>query len=418
MKLLIKNSGFTFMILMLSVMIMVSGCSLKKSEKVTLTFWNGFTGGDRPAIEELVKRFNEKFPDITVTMDIQPWDTLLGKLPTSLSTGGPDIVGFNSAQIPRYAKGNLILPVDELYDGDLKGAFPDGLINGLTYNGKIYGAPANFATVMMYYNKDLFTAAGLDANNPPKTWDEWKDAIIKTTKVDGNDKQYGLVLADHATIPMWPSLVWGNGGNFISDDGKKGLMNDEKTVGAYKYWADLVIANGITPTGLTGPEADKLFEAGKAAMEMNGPWATTSYTAAGLNYDVAPVPAGPGGPVTLADMIALVVGKNTKHKEEALKFMEFWNSKESQEYLSLKTGFPPTRSDMLDNKNFDQNPFVLKFSAAAPTARFYLAGLEEYGKINDDVIVPAIQEMTINKKDANAVLAEANTKLETILKGK
>lgn len=391
------------------------GADASAGKKVELTFWNGFTGPDRPAYEDLVKQFNEAHPNIEVKMDITPWDTLLTKLPTSWTTGeGPDIAAFTTSLIPKYARSNLILPVDELFDGELKEEmFPQGLTEVLKYDGKWYGAPANFATLMMYYNKDLFESAGLDPDKPPATWEEWLDAIVKTTKTSGSDKQYGLVLADHATIPMWPILVWGNGGDFVSEGQSKLL--DPKTIEAFEIWTDLVNNKGISPTGLTGAEADKLFESGKAAMEMNGPWMTAGYTAAGLNYDVAPIPVGPGGPVTLADSVALVAGKNTKHKAEILTFMKFWNSREAQEYLSLNSGFPPTRSDMLDSEKLKENAFVLKFAAASPTARFYLAGLENYSKLNDDIIVPAIQHMTINKKGVEETLENADKGLSELL---
>ena len=387
-------------------------------EKVELTFWNGFTGPDRPAYEALVKQFNETHPNIEIKMDITPWDTLLAKLPTSWTTGeGPDIAAFTTSLIPKYARSNLILPVDELFGAELKeDMFPQGLTEVLKYDGKWYGAPANFATLMLYYNKDLFKAAGLDPEKPPATWAEWQDAILKTTKTSGNDKQYGLVLADHATIAMWPILVWGNGGDFVS--GGQSKLLDPKTVEAFQVWSDLVNNKGISPTGLTGAEADKLFQSGKAAMEMNGPWMTAGYTAAGLNYDVAPIPVGPGGPVTLADSVALVAGKNTKHKAEILAFMKFWNSKEAQEYLSVNSGFPPTRTDMLDSEKLKENAFVPKFAAASPTARFYLAGLENYSKVNDDVIVPAIQNMTINKKGVEETLRNAEKGLSGLLSGK
>ncbi|KIL38451.1 hypothetical protein SD70_26315 [Gordoniibacillus kamchatkensis] len=288
----------------------------------------------------------------------------------------------------------------------------------MKYNNKFYAVPANNATLLLYYNKDLFKAAGLDPNKPPSTWDEWMDAIRKTTKTNGSDKQYGIALADHATIPMWPILVWGNGGNFVSDDNKSSRMTDPKTQEAIKTWSDLVIAGGVSPTNLTGAEADKLFQSGKAAMEMNGPWATGGYTQAGLNYDVAPIPAGPAGKVTLASTVALVAGKNTKNKDAVYEFMKFWVSKDAQAQLSGQTGFPPVRTDLGDDPKLKQNPFVPKFADVANDAKYYLPGLEQYDKIDSDVIVPAIQAITNKKASVDAALKDADKKLNDILQGK
>jgi multiple sugar transport system substrate-binding protein len=387
---------------------------------VTLTFWNGFTGPDRPGYENLVKQFNDTHPNIKVTMDISPWDTLLAKLPTSLATGqGPDLAAFDSSLITKYAKSKLILPLDDLYSNGVdQSVLPKSLVGVMKYNNNFYAVPANNATLLLYYNKDLFKAAGLDPEKPPTTWDEWMTDIQKTTKTNGSDKQYGIALADHATIPMWPILVWGNGGNFVSDDNKSGTMTDPKTVEAIRKWSDLMINNGISPTNLTGAEADKLFQSGKAAMEMNGPWATGGYTQAGLNYDVAPIPAGPAGKVTLASTAALVAGKNTKNKEAVYEFMKFWVSKDAQAALSSQTGFPPVRTDLGDDPKLKQNPFVPKFAAVANDSKYYLPGIEQYDKIDSDVIVPAIQAITNKKATVDAALQDANKKLNDILQGK
>lgn len=385
---------------------------------VTLTFWNGFTGPDRPAYEELVKQFNDAHPNIKVTMDIQPWDTLLGKLPTSLATGqGPDLAAFDSSLLPQYAKSNLILQLDDLYgNGVGQNVMAKSLVSAMKYNNKFYAVPANTATLLMYYNKDLFKAAGLDPEKPPQTWDEWKDAILKTTKASGNDKQYGLVLADHATIPMWPILIWGGGGDILSADNTKSMLSDGKTVEALKYWADLVVNKGISPLNLTGGDADKIFGSGKAAMEINGPWMAGGLNR--LNYGVAPVPAGPAGKVTLANAVAMVANAKTKHKDAVYEFMKFWSSADAQAYLSSKSGFPPTRTDLADNAQLKANPLVGKFAAVAGDARFYLPGLENFAKIDSDIFVPAIQSITNQKGTVDSVMADASKKLDALLQGK
>ncbi|MBC7217608.1 MAG: ABC transporter substrate-binding protein [Candidatus Caldatribacterium sp.] len=400
--------------------LMVYCVPLRAAEKVTLTFWNGFTGPDRPAVEALVEKFNETHPNIEVQMDIMPWDSLMQKLLSSMVVGRePDIAGVHFQYLPQFAKAGVIMPLDELYnvDGLDPAVFPPALIELMKYGGRMYAVPMNFATLMLYYNKSLFREAGLNPDNPPANWAEWQEAIIRLTQdkdSDGKIDQYGLALADHETIPMWPILVWGNGGDFVAPDGKKSMLDDPKTVEAVEVWASLIIKHRISPVGLTGAEADKLFETQKAAMEMNGPWMTTGYTKAGIEYDVAPIPEGPAGRVTLADSVLMLLNSKTLRKDAAYEFFKFWNSKESQIYWAVNTGFPPARIDLIDDPMLGENPFVPKFAAAAPYARFYLPGLENYAEI-DTIIMQAIQEATRGLKSAEEALKEAAAKMNAVL---
>lgn len=423
-----KSKWMTSLVLLLLAGALLAGCgsgSGKKAgtdapdapEEMTLRFWNGFTGPDRPAYEAIVEAFMDKHPNIKIEMDVQPWDTLLAKLPASFVSGtGPDIAAFNSSLIPQYAKAGNILPLDEIYgaDGVDPSVMPDSLVEQMKYNGRYYGAPANFATLMMYYNKDLFAEAGLDPDRPPATWEEWMDAILALTKTEG-ETQYGFVIADHATIPNWPILIWGGGGDIVSDDRRSSRLADPATIEAVKTWSDLVIGHGISPINLTGAEADKLFQTGKAAMEITGPWMTPGFAEAGINFDVAPIPVGPGGPVTLADSVALVAGKDTKHKEAVHAFMKFWNSKEAQIMLSVQSGFPPARTDLADDPELQKNEFAAKFSTVANDARFYLGGLEQASRIDDDIFIPAIQAILNQQDTVENALRKADEQLNQLL---
>ena len=85
--------------------------------------------------------------------------------------------------------------------GDLDpSVWPSALNDLLQYNGKYYATPLNYATLMMYYHKDLFTAAGITA--PPTTWAEWQSDIKKLTKADGS--QYGMPSASTTLSPTTP----------------------------------------------------------------------------------------------------------------------------------------------------------------------------------------------------------------------
>jgi len=380
----------------------------------TLTFWNGFTGSDLPGVQGVVKNFTDANSDVKVDMDVEPWDTLMQKLLSSMSTGtGPDVVAIHFQYIPQYAKSGLVMDLSSevKQGGDLDpSTWPSALNDLLQYNGKYYATPLNYATLLLYWRKDLFEAAGITA--PPKTWDEWQTDIKKLTKADGS--QYGMAFGEHDTIPNYPILMWENGGDIVKD-GKPDLSSPE-SVAALKTWTDLVKNDKVSPVGLSGAESDKLFETGKAAMEITGPWATTGYDKDGFAYDTAPIPAGPAGSSTLADTVVLMVNSKTQNKDAALKFIKYWNSKDAQVYLSSKTGFPPTRTDLANDPTLAQNKWVPKFAAVAPQSRFYLPGLDKFSQIDTDVFVPMLQSITLGNATVEDATKNADQQISDLLK--
>lgn len=382
---------------------------------VVVNVLTGFTGGDRPAYEALVATFNQTHPDIQVQMDIQPWDSIKTTVPAAFAAGqGPDIVtpDFNPGTVLEYAKAGTIMALDDLMGTGTNqidpAALPAGVVTGNTVGGKVYAVPANLATLMLYYNKALLSAAGI--STPPATMDEFRAAAKQLTNSAAG--QYGLALADHATISMWPILIWADGGDVIGADGCSALA-DPATIAAVQSWADLVAKDGISPAGLTGADADSLVAAGKAAMEMNGPWAAASYTQAGLDFDVAPIPTGSAGQVTLASSVPFVVNANTKVKDAAYTFLSWWNSPEAQAQLSLASGFPPTRADMAGDPALAANPTIAKFAAAVPYSRPYLANVPDFTQV-DDIFSTAIGRVT-RGEDVTKVLTDAAAQTNTVL---
>ena len=213
--------------------------------------------------------------------------------------------------------------------------------------------------------------------------------------------------------PMWPILIWANGGGVINDQGCS-LLADPKTIEAIKSWADLIVNNSITPIGMTGQDADNLFAAEKAAFEMNGPWAAAQYDTAGINFDVAPIPVGPAGPVTLASTVPMVLSSSSENKEAVYEFMIWWLSKETQKKLALGAGFPPVRTDMADDPDLSQNPLLPKFAAAVPYSRLFLPMVEQFAQIDLDIFQPAIGRIS-RGESAEAVLKEYDNILNQLL---
>ena len=375
---------------------------------VQLSMLTGFTGPDEASYQALVTEFNKSHPDIHVTMTAEPWATVAQKLPAAWATGGgPDLATPSSdpGSIFNYIKTNSVLPLDSAVgtgSGQIdSSAFPSVVRNAFTVDGKLYAVPANMATLVLYYNKDMFAAAGI--KTAPTTEAEFiADAKKLTVSSGGKVSQYGLSLADNNTIQMWPILQWMSGGDIVDAKGCA-TVNSAASISALTQWSQLVIQDHISPIGQAGSDADTLFSSKKAAMEINGPWAASGYTSAGINLGMVKVPVGSAGPVTLASTVPLMIERNGPHTAQAEEFLAWYTSKTAQLKFSQISGFPPARTDL--GSALSGNATVSLFASALPDAKLYLAGLPEATSIDSDVYVPMIQRI---ERGANVASATAS----------
>ncbi|MDQ2737331.1 MAG: extracellular solute-binding protein [Actinomycetota bacterium] len=383
--------------------VLVAGCGSNGNSTassgggvVQLSMLTGFTGPDKPGYDALVAEFNSTHPTIKVTMTVEPWAAIGQKLPASWATGqGPDLATPSSdpGAIFNYIKTSSAMALDSAVgtgtDKINSSAFPASVKSAFTVDNKLYAVPANLATLVLYYNKDLFTKAGIAA--APTTEDEFV-ADAKRLTVSSGDKpsQYGLSLADNATIQMWPILQWMSGGDIIGSNNCSDI-NSAASVAALTKWSQLVSQSHISPIGQSGADADTLFSSKKAAMEINGPWAAAGYQKAGINLGIAEVPVGSAGPTTLASTVPLMIERTTRHAAEAQTFLAWYTGKTAQTKFSTLSGFPPARTDL--GAAVASNATVAIFAKALPYARLYLAGQPNATKIDSDVYVPFIQKI-------------------------
>lgn len=406
----------------------LSGCSTggddTGSGPIKLEFWNGLTGSDKTSVDELVADFNASQDEIEVTSTAMPWDVLKQKLLASIASGdGPDVVSIDTADLAQFVEAGALQPVDDFYGS---GKLDDenlvtAAVDATSLGGEKYGIPLNFFTEMLYWNKDMFAAAGYDA--PPATWDEFAEMAEKLTidaDGDGTPEQYAIALGDHDTVPMFQPLLWNTGGGIVSDDGTTALLDDPKTLDALNFWVDQVKNRKVSPIGMNGPDSDALFQSGKAAMELCGPWVAPAIEDAGINFGVAQTFAGPDGRFSLAGTVSFTVPANVSDdvKDAVYDFAAFWNGKDQQVKYASQTGFPSTRSDVTA-ADITDNPYPAIFGDPAVTkdAKVFLAGVHNGAQINTEVFVPALQRalngegtveeiFTAAQKEAEALLAE------------
>jgi multiple sugar transport system substrate-binding protein len=380
---------------------------------ITLTYWNGFTGPDGPTVTALVNQFNKTHPNITIDMSIMPWDSFYTKLLPALASGnGPDIEAMDTQQLPQYALKHVFLPLNSYYQHSPDThALAKGAIAATRVNGTQYGVPVNYAPLMLYWNKTLFAQAHIAG--PPKNWSQWMGDAVKLSH-GGKSPQYGIALADNNTVPVWPILLWENGGGIVNSSITKSELASPQSISAVEQWSKLIINNGIAPKNITGADADSLFQAQKAAMEVNGPWATTGYTQAKVNYGLAPVPAGPKRTLTLTDVTAMSINaKDSAAKVKAAEtFFNFWNAKATQIDYAVHTGFVPTRTDVTAGE-LKKNPQVALFEHAGHNAVPYQLGAN-FTNIDTNTWTPAIEKI-LDGAPIKSTLESASQQIQSYL---
>lgn len=395
------------------VLSMVFAQGALAAEKTVITYWNGFTGPDGPVLQELVDKYNQTNTlNVEIQMEIMPWDSLWQKLSTVLPAGeGPDIIAFSTERIGTYATPGALAELDEVYANGIVDAsvIAPAYNENLKFNDKYYAVPMNIATLLMYYNKDMFAAAGLDPEAPPKTWAELQEYALKLTTAD----QYGFGMATSETIAMWPVMIWGGGGDIVKDG--QSVLNSQENIDTFTNWSKFIKENKTAPLTMTGGEIDKLFESQKLAMYFCGPWATGGFAAAGVNFGVAAPPVGPAGDVTLGTAVAMVMTKSSENKEAVYDFFKYWNSPDTQIAWSLGTGFPLARTDLLDDPRIADSEYIKAFSAVSPTAKFYLQQLTNYGQVEAEGLVPALETIMLTDADIKATLDEAAATIEMLI---
>ena len=185
---------------------------------IKVTFWNGFTASDGDILREIFNKFNQTNElGIEVQMDIMPWANMLEKLAPALATGtAPTIILLGSDAIPEYASTGGLIELDDFWltSGLNQSIYAQNVQDTFKFKGKTFGIPMQYNTMYLYWNKDLFTKAGLNPDNPPKTFTELKQYAAKIT--DESKEQYGFGIATgNANIT---NFIWSNGGDWLNKD--------------------------------------------------------------------------------------------------------------------------------------------------------------------------------------------------------
>jgi multiple sugar transport system substrate-binding protein len=371
---------------------------------VTLAYWNGFTGGDGPAMEALVKRFNDENKNITIKPNTVEWLDFYQRLPAAAKAGqGPDVGVMHLDQLATNAARSVIVPLDDLAEslGLAESDFAPAVWEPGNYEGARYGIPLDVHCLAMYYNEDHFKEAGIDS--VPGDAAALDDAC-KKLQAAGHKTPFWMPNQWPAHL-MFLSLLWQNGGEPYAADGTEATYDSEEGVTALTWMVDQV-KRGYSPTNVDIDAQYLAFKNGETSITWDGIWQINDLKASGMNFGIAPVPTIGDTPGVWANSHQFFMTRQAaedKNRADAAKTFIGWMSQQSSAWA--KAGMIPARNSARDQQAFtDSVQYAL---ADALDSLHFLPAVPGLGDVQPQTLEVAVNEAVLQQTAPEPALTKA-----------
>jgi arabinogalactan oligomer/maltooligosaccharide transport system substrate-binding protein len=233
------------------------GCGRDDHDAVTL--WHAYNGAERTALEAVAARWNAEHPDRTLRLVAVPYDAFADKITSAIPNGnGPDLFVYSHDRIGDWVASGLLEPVEYWIDGKTADTWSNDALAAMAYRGSLYGLPLAVKSLALYVRTDLVAA-------PPRTTDELL-AMAPALRARG------VFPLSYPVDDLYGHAPWlhGFGGRTLDADGHPALATPA-AVAAAAFARELVVRE-VVPRDADGALTATLFNEGKAAMAMSGPW--------------------------------------------------------------------------------------------------------------------------------------------------
>ncbi|WP_249308437.1 ABC transporter substrate-binding protein [Lederbergia citrea] len=351
-------------------------------EKVVLDFWT-FWGSEtrKPIIEKIIEDFNSSQDEIEVKHTYLPWGDIWTKALAAGAAGNPpDVIinDINTVAQRADKKQNTNLSEYINKEQGFEERFYPHLWSPMLHDGDAYALPFNTDTYMLFWNKEVFKEAGLDPEQPPKTWAELEEFARKIDKKNGNKyERIGFLPRHGAGHNLW--MLNADGKSYWDYDANKPTINQPTDVETLEWIKDYEshygqkVINSFTAE--FGSETANPFIAGKIGMFINP---GTFYTQIrdygdGMEFGIAPMPereAGSGNTTWGGGFVA-EIPYGAKNPEASWEFLKYLTGPEAQEYWAVK--------------NFDNVANIEGAEAAAQSSELTEEGRATYDATVDNL---------------------------------
>jgi len=413
-------------VLLLAATVMLGSCERKAQEgraQVIVVWAHQGRELENAAMRRIAAAFNEahQAEKLRVEIEFFPDRQYADKVSIASASGElPDVLDIDGPYVGPWAAEGLLQPIDELVDDDLRKDFLPSILEQGTFADRLYALGAFESALVVYYNREIVDAAGLQ---PPErvadAW-SWQQFVEALERVKG---KAAVPLSLHMdeqsnewfTYAFSP-LVWSNGGRLIDVERKKtvGVLDSPQVVEAVTRWQALFKLGLAEPTS-TNPNP---FAAGLAAFDWTGHWMLPSFEAAeNLHFGVMPLPRMGDTPVTGSGSWCWGISRDCANTAAAFKALAWFVDPEQgvKPIVESNGAVPARRSAFRFFPEYDQMPrrlFREQLESAArarPRTAVYLTLTSEFARALRDVALGADVQTALTKA-AEAVQRDLDRK--------
>jgi multiple sugar transport system substrate-binding protein len=340
-----------------------SAASAAPAEGVTVTMWT--RAATQAQSERLVAAYNKGHKN-QVKMTVIPTDNYQPRIAAAAGAKQlPDIFASDVIFVPNYTSHGLFLDItDRINALPFKDKLSPSHMKLGTLDGRQYTLPHTLDLSVWFWNKDLYSKAGLDPEKGPTTLKEFAEQATTVDEKLGKDgKVSGTFFGGNCggcyVFTFWPS-VWASGGQVMNPEGTTSLNDQPAMTNVFNIYKDLY-AKGIT--GATakeeqGPTWTGFFPKGGIGV-MPMPSTTLGLMPKDMKVGVAPIAGPDGGESTFVGGDSVGISSTTENADAAWEFLSWSVSDEAQVEVMAKNKDVLARTDLSDNKYSAEDPRVV-----------------------------------------------------------